>query len=147
MHLLRRILSSRVLWQGALALYWVALVVLTHLPIAAPPVPVRGFDKYLHIVAFGGLAWLVAMTWHITAGYLTARHLRWAWVLLMVFAAVDEITQPYFARRASIADWLADGVGLAGGLVVFAVMQRWIGKWALPPGDGRASAGAARDGD
>ena len=49
--------------------------------------------------------------------------------LLLFFAilavgALDELTQPFFSRTASLADWLADIVAISGVLLFFLRFKR-----------------------
>jgi VanZ family protein len=83
-------------------------------------VPGDYWDKVVHFSAFAVLAALFATAWQLASGgRLTFRHLRAAWVLLIIYGALDEWTQTPFGRDASVFDWLADAAGAAVGLVVF----------------------------
>jgi VanZ family protein len=104
--------------------YWVALAVATHLPPGLHPATPNQFDKLEHFVCFAILAWLLAMAWQRSTGRLTGSHLRAAWFAIAVYAAVDEGTQPLVGRTCSAADWLADVLGAAVGLFIFAWMSR-----------------------
>jgi VanZ family protein len=119
-----RILRNARAWQAGLALYWLALLIGTHLPADAPLVPGSGVDKLIHIAAFSVLAVLLAATWQFSAGQLIGRHLRMAWLAIAVYAALDEWTQSLVGRYASAADWLADAVGALAGLLLFAWCRR-----------------------
>jgi VanZ family protein len=108
--------------HGALARGTFAVVVLVSLAVlfapqsdvpAAPP----GVDKVVHVVLFAALA---------ASG-------RWAGVgrrvlaaLLIVYAAVSEVLQGItpLARSASVADWLADVVGVLLGLALWGLLTR-----------------------
>lgn len=107
------------LCQIVLAGYWLAMFAATHLPIKVAALP-GGTDKVIHVGLYALLAALLAITWQCSAGRLTARHLRWAWIALAAYAAFDELTQIPVGRTASWADWLADLVGALAGLVLFA---------------------------
>lgn len=115
------------LWQPLLAAYTLALVVGTHLPPATLRVPIERTDKLLHFGGYAGLAFLLAMTWETSTGRLNGRHLRLLWLVIALFAAVDEVTQLLVGRDATSGDWLADILGAALGLVVFRVWQRRLG--------------------
>jgi len=108
------------IWQLALAGYWLALLVGTHVPREFPALPREGADKWVHVVAFAVLGWLVAETWQRSAGRLNAAHLRAAWLVIALYAAADELTQPFVGRYASATDGLADVAGAALGLALFA---------------------------
>ena len=48
----------------ALALYWTALFIGTHMPLEPQPFqPVPYFDKWLHVVGYAGLAFIAATAW------------------------------------------------------------------------------------
>jgi VanZ family protein len=114
-----RLLRNARLWQFALALYWAALFVGTHIPIDRVPQAAQTADKIVHIIAFAGLSWLFAMTWELSAGRLNSGHLVRAWFLITLYAALEEATQPFVGRYASFFDWLADAAGAALGLALF----------------------------
>jgi hypothetical protein len=108
--------------HGALSRGVFAVVVLVSLAVLftpaddvpwAPP----GVDKLVHLLLFAALAgsgrWAGAR-----AGVLG--------VLLVAYAAVSEVVQGMSAleRSASVADWLADVVGVLAGLLAWA----WAGR-------------------
>ncbi len=109
----------RILPLGLLAGYWAALCAGTHLPAGR----VGGlllWDKLLHFTAFAGLAFLAALA-------LTAfRRFTWrsAAAILLIAAAyglADEWTQTFVpGRSADVRDFLADVLGAAAGLALFA---------------------------
>lgn len=119
-----RWLRSAPLWQAALAIYWLGLVVGTHVPSDTPLVPGGQFDEVVHFAAFAILAILLATTWQLSSGWLTRAHLTWAWATIALFAAVDELTQSLFGRESSGRDWLVDVVGALVGLMLFAWCRR-----------------------
>lgn len=115
------------LWQLLLGVYLVALVLGTHTPPMFQAVTEEVSDKVLHFFAYAGLAWLLAMAWQTSTGHLNRRHLRWAWLAIVLFAMIDEVTQPPFHRDASVWDLLADALGSATGLFVFTLTRRLFG--------------------
>ena len=116
------------LWQIALACYWVALFVGTHLPLERVPQLEKMVDKWAHAFAFAVLAGLFATTWELSAGRLNARHLMRVWFILALYGAFEEATQPFVGRYASVWDWLADVVGAALGLLLFVWARRRIAR-------------------
>ena len=114
--------------QVALVCYLIALLMGTHLPPNSPLLPkeMYGVDKVYHFTAYATLAGLLAMTWQLASGYLTSRHLRWAWIAISIMGALDEITQIPFSRDCEFGDWLADSLGAATGLLIFAGVRRLI---------------------
>ncbi len=80
-------------------------------------------DKVVHGVLYGGLGWLVATTLRRTGrgGRLA---LFAALVCGMAFAAGDELHQRWVPGRApELADWTADVVGLAAGMLSAVVLR------------------------
>lgn len=110
------------------AAYTLVLVLATHYPrpeeLLGPNPP---SDKTLHVIAYGLLGLFVAATL-AAAG-------RWSWasagvllVALAAFAALDEVTQPFFGRTAEPLDWISDVVGLVAGLAVVGIGRTWRGR-------------------
>jgi VanZ family protein len=122
--MLLKTLKSPWLWQVALVCYWLALFVSTHLPTEVLYVPANSSDKLLHVVAFAMLAALLGITWHLTVGPVTLRQLGWAWLVLVIYGAIDEWTQIPVGRDASVGDWLCDALGAAIGLAAAAMLIR-----------------------
>jgi len=116
--------ETAAIWRVLLVGYWLALVIGTHLPRTFAGLPYEQHDKLMHVAAYAVLAWLLAMAWQSSVGRLNGRHLRIAWLAVVGFAAIDEVTQLLVARDASVRDWLADAVGAAVGLMVFWVWKR-----------------------
>jgi VanZ family protein len=114
--------------QLALAGYLLVLMVSTHLPRGTPFLPrdTNYLDKICHFVAYAVLAGLIAVTWELTAGALTVRHLIWALSAVAVLAALDEVTQWVVGRDCELADWVADVLGAFAGLFLFAQFRRRI---------------------
>jgi len=81
----------------------------SHIP--APDMPDIGVgDKRLHLAGFFGLGTLF---WATLAAFGRRRWTRAALVLtvLPAYAALDELTQPYFRRSCDFHDWCFDLVG------------------------------------
>jgi VanZ family protein len=110
----------------ALGLFWLALFVGTHLPVQTEILPPDGRDKLAHFGAYLTLAFLVAATWQLAAGFLTPRHLVFAWIAVAVYGAVDEVTQIPVGRVCDLWDWTADACGAAAGIVIFALTRRLL---------------------
>ena len=108
--------------HGALARGAFAVAVLVSLAVlfapasdvpSAPP----GVDKLVHLSLFAALA--VSGRWAgARAGVLGA--------LLVLYAAVSEVVQGISAleRSASVADWVADAIGVLAGLIGWAWAAR-----------------------
>ena len=115
---------AQVLAAGSLA-YTAVLVFLTHYP---EPQELLGEDlppdKMLHFLAYGVLGFLVTAA-------VVARG-RWSWrtaaitgTALAAFAALDELTQPWFGRNAEPLDWVWDLIGILAGIAAVAAV-RWL---------------------
>src|SRR5688572_22506905 len=93
------------LWTTTIG-YWVFLCIITHIPQQRMPrVPVT--DKTAHVIAYFILAGLLSGAMWVTK---PRQRFTWAWVLvvLMTYAAVDEITQEWVNRYGDFSDWVAD---------------------------------------
>jgi VanZ family protein/ribosomal protein L37AE/L43A len=118
-------------WRWVFAFYALALTIGTHWPelrMAAVGRPAP--DKLLHMLAFGGLAFL----------FLQARWLRTGWLAglaVLAWTALDEVTQalPGVRRTISMQDMVAGQLG------VVVVVTWW---WALLPLGGRANRNRLR---
>lgn len=95
-----------------LAVYWVILFVLTHVPVPAGP---PNSDKVLHVAAYTVLATLFA-TVLLTREVPKARLVRLTVVTLCTFAVFDELTQELVNRFCDPMDMLADAIGVLCGL-------------------------------
>ena len=123
----RHLVKHPIIWQIALVCYWSALFAATHLPVEMPiALPGHWTDKIVHLAAFAILAVLLATTWQLAARQLNLRRLWWLWVLLVLYGAIDELTQVPVGREASVWDWLADALGAAIGLAVFILLRSYF---------------------
>ena len=109
------------LWLG----YWAFLFTMMHLP--KPPgisLVNRLGDKLVH----SGVYLVLAML----GGWATLRRggrldLRWAirWGLIYaVYAAADELLQPYVGRACQLGDWVADVIGAWLAIILLT----WLGR-------------------
>ncbi|MCK4601226.1 MAG: VanZ family protein [Phycisphaerae bacterium] len=110
--------ARRPILTGCVAI-WVFTFVATHIPAQRlPPLPVS--DVLLHAAAFfilGSLFWLTL------TGYRTARSYRIPLVIctMIIYASLDEATQPLVNRHAALDDWLADIAGAAAAVVAWEI--------------------------
>lgn len=126
----------RIAWC-LVALYWVALFTLTHLPPSEAPHPPSFLgDKGSHAIAYCGLTFLLGFTlWTFGLG---RRSRLWPWITLsavLAYGAVDEWTQIIVGRDCELLDWVADGTGAVVAVlllaVVFRVVRRVVGDEAV----------------
>jgi VanZ family protein len=107
-----------------LACYWAALVIGTHIPQPEVIVPENVSDKFLHLVAYGGLSALMLVNALLRV---ELRWFHWLAVLLAIggWAMLDEVTQIPFGRHFDLLDWTADVLGAAAAAAGVAIMA-WI---------------------
>ncbi len=96
--------------------YWLALFTATHTPLSVPPVGGCFTDKILHFTAYLLLAVLLGVFC-----FVTGRRTR-GWMLaiflgICVYGIVDELLQIPVGRSCEVADWIADVLGAATGLL------------------------------
>ncbi len=103
-------------------LTWLAAFMATHVPADRLPDMQTG-DPVLHAVGY----FVLAAVWMLT---LIARG-RTAWWraflafgVLLLYAAIDELTQPLFGRFGAWSDWLADIQGAAVGVAAAELIDR-----------------------
>ncbi|MEX0717471.1 MAG: VanZ family protein [Planctomycetaceae bacterium] len=108
----------------ALAAYWIALVVGTHLPPREVPSGGGHWDKLQHFLAYAGLAALLA-AWLAMRHAPRRRVFLWAFAIVAAFGVLDELTQPAFGRSCEFLDLVADWIGAAAGTFAVAVGMRW----------------------
>ncbi len=89
----------------------------------------HGLDKVAHAAEFGLFAILLAIGFFNVLN--ASIRVKMAAVLMsgLVLAALDEFHQLFVrGRQADVRDWLADAIGLVGGVLVFKYfMKRWKG--------------------
>ncbi len=107
--------------RGAFAVAVLVSLAVLFAPADDVPASPPGVDKVVHLLLFAALA--VTGRWAgARAGVLG--------VLLVVYAAVSEVVQGVSAleRSASVADWVADTVGVLAGLAAWA----WAARRSRP---------------
>lgn len=104
------------------ALFWVAMFIGTHIP-KVPDALQDVSDKTMHFVAYGGLAFLLALT---SAAFQQVSWRRYLWVLAIAsaYGVLDEVLQIPVGRHADVQDWIADTTGAVCGLFLFALLRR-----------------------
>ncbi|HEX8325186.1 MAG TPA: VanZ family protein [Tepidisphaeraceae bacterium] len=116
--------SRRIAWiaWATVALYVLVAVCLTHMPQPPDMIIEEVGDKKLHTAGYFLYAALIytaaGLTWPRFRGLSLTVVL-----LLALWAAADEITQPYFGRSADVMDWRADMIGVIAAVVVLALLR------------------------
>lgn len=110
------------------AIYWTALAITTHAPLKldqiAPALP-PWYDKIYHVGAFWILGVLLSATFDAYAGWKSGRASpQWRGqaitiAVAVVYATLDELTQPLTGRFCDIWDWVADVIGAIAGVVMY----------------------------
>jgi VanZ family protein len=113
----------------ALAAYWLAMFIGTHIPGQFNP-EFTWPDKFVHCGAYAGLVFLARWAF---LGRDWSNWGRWT-LLLATYGAIDEITQIPVNRTCDPFDWTADVVGLLLGNAVFAfVVARLLQNCSAKP--------------
>lgn len=104
-------LHYRRFWQAGSWLALIAVTVLSLMP-SPPQPPVLAWDKAQHAIAYAVLGWSFLQAWE-------GRHpLRWSVFLLAVGVAIEVLQGLSGERMFEWADMLADGAGIALGVVL-----------------------------
>ena len=120
-------LRPRMLWAAWLGC-WVLAFTLTHIPIqpgGSSLIP--HVDKIAHVTLYFLVAFLGGL--RLRFGPQDPGHaalLFWA-VIYLVYAALDELTQPFTGREADLGDWVFDAIGV--GLATFSLWRGFVPKW------------------
>ena len=114
--------AGKLIARGLLAVYWLLLLVGTHLPWDSGPNISLLPDKVLHFTGFAGLALLLA--WMLSfRSVLTKTRAMIVIVICGSYGAIDELTQPLSGRTCEVNDWLADLAGAAAGVAIFCLVS------------------------
>jgi hypothetical protein len=110
------------------AAFWFALFFTFYMALTpAPPIHVTLWDKFQHMIAFGGLMVMAGFAWP---------RLRWVWLVLALagFGAAIEFLQaiPRFHRDADIHDWYADVAAIGLGIIAITPIRDWFAKITDP---------------
>lgn len=107
----------------SLLLYWPTIFVLAHIPIPQLIYKAQVSDKTLHLITY---LILVFLLWFAVS---PDRRVNWCkaavwWVFLITagYGGVDELLQGCVGRSRDIKDFLANLVGVIGGLILFSFL-------------------------
>ena len=98
-------------WLIIAVTFTAVVLVLTHIPQEAMPsqLQVIGLEKLAHILAYGAITLFSILSLRTSPTLLSASLLFFA---ILGIGAIDELTQPFVHRTASLDDWLADVTGI-----------------------------------
>ena len=110
----------------SLLLYWPAIFVLAHIPIPQLVYKAQVSDKTLHLITYLILVFLlwfaVSPDKKVNWGKATV---WWVFLIMAGYGGVDELLQGYVGRSCDIKDFLANLVGVSGGLILFSFLTFW----------------------
>lgn len=107
---------TRTVWLVSTLAIAVLIAVLTLTPTPHMPRGDYHWDKLAHMVAFLVLVLPTAALWPRVAA--------WIGVLAVVYGGAIEVIQPFTGRSAEFADLLADGIGVALGIILGTMLRR-----------------------
>jgi VanZ family protein len=111
--------------------YLAALFLATHLPL--PQGSIASSDKLYHFAGYAALTLCVLAGWELSIGVLEAKHYFALWLVGVLYAAFDEVTQIPVGRQCDANDWMADVLGIVAGLLAFRAFRRAY-YWVLAGG-------------
>lgn len=103
------------------------VLLLTHIPKEAMPLRLQenSHDKLHHVVAYGAMTFLFILSLKISSTPFLFFLLFFA---ILAIGIVDEVTQPLVNRTASLADIVANFIGIATALLLSIVCKRQFQK-------------------
>ena len=113
------------------AVYWAGLFISTHVPSRVLPV-FSIWDKLLHTLVFAILGTLLYFTLWMTRPGIRQTGLC-VLVILVAYAAIDELLQIPVGRSCSLLDWIADVLGVCIAVGVCTLVRGRVGA-ARPAG-------------
>ncbi len=104
-----------------LILYWIALFILTTIPVDSIPRLFDYQDKIEHFVAYGVLAFLLtlALFFQKRSNLLSSKAFSFAFLFILAYGAIDELHQLIVpGRYCDLYDWVADSIGASFGILL-----------------------------
>lgn len=116
--------AAAALWTARLLPvgWWLVIFTLTHVPIPAALEETPVSDKWIHVLLYGLLGFLLPY-WDGWWTPLTWRRGLTLFALLAVYAVIDELLQIPVGRTADWLDGRADLIGGAAGLTAAAIVR------------------------
>ena len=116
--------NKKIIMTVLLAVYWIAIFILTHIPIPEVVYKADVSDKTLHFVAyliFTFMLWVaVSPNKNIDWRKLT---IWWVIFVLIAYGAIDEWLQQYVGRSTDLTDFYANMKGVAAGLILLSFLE------------------------
>ncbi len=124
----RRIRFAATLARLGSGLMLLAMFAGTHYP-GDMQLSVSVSDKTMHFVAYMILTLSVLASWELSTGLLRPAHYFFVWLSGTIYGVFDELTQIPVGRTCSMADWLADVIGIVVGLTLFRLVRPLFNRW------------------
>lgn len=116
--------NKKIIMTILLAVYWIAIFILTHIPIPKVVYKADVSDKALHFVAY------LILTFLLWATISPDKKINWRkltiwWVILVLitYGAIDEWLQQYVGRSTDLTDFYANMKGVAAGLILLSLLE------------------------
>ncbi|MFO1091988.1 MAG: VanZ family protein [Planctomycetaceae bacterium] len=114
--------------RAGIAVYWLAMFLATHLPVQRVMEQLPTTDKHLHFGAYAVLGFALPW-WGLAATRGRAARL---WMVILLYAALDELLQIPVGRSAEWGDWFADAAGAMIGVCTAVVVGRRLSVQSRP---------------
>lgn len=114
---------------GGLVVYWLIMLVSTHVPDIPGELDPGIGDKLEHKIAYGLLGFGLGIVWEAWKLRFSWRAIPLLFLVAGLYGMLDELTQPLFGRDCELFDWYADLQGAALGLMsAYALLWAW-NRW------------------
>jgi VanZ family protein len=121
--------------------YWLAMFVGTHIPRVPQGLMMPGGDKIMHLVAYAGLAFLIAFH-QLFGSSFNWKRAAVVFGIVALYGVVDELSQIPVGRDADLYDWFADITGAMIGLALLATLKAVVEWYAVIPSLSRDQTGS-----
>jgi len=114
-------------WLIAAVIFTAIVLLLTHIPkeVIPPRLQENSHDKLHHVVAYGAITFLFILSVKVSSTPFLFSLLFFA---VLAVGIVDEVTQPLVNRTASLADIVANVIGIVMVLLLSIVGKRQFQK-------------------
>lgn len=121
--LVTNILNSKA--KLILVIYWIFLFTLTTLPTVPIDLGFQWQDKVNHTIAFTILSFLIYNYLSILK-YSRKKNIIITFIVIAIYAAFDELHQPYFGRICDIWDFVFDLIGGIIGIILYLKYSKMV---------------------